>query len=65
MNGPVDLAFEQGCGFLYECIEAGDSTSAAKTCGIVIGLLLFSACDLLTAAEAAALAPAEHQLQQG
>jgi hypothetical protein len=62
---PVDLAFRQGYGFFSECLEAGDSTSSAKICGIVLGLFLVSGYDLLTATEAAALEPAEHQLQQG
>ena len=62
---PVDLAFGEGCGFFSKCLEAGDSTAAAKTCGIVLGLFLVSGYDLLAAAEAAALEPAEHQLQQG
>ena len=62
---PVDLAFRQGCEFFSECLEAGDTVSAAKATGVLLHLLLVSANDHLLAAEAAALAPAEHQLQQG
>ena len=65
MKGPVEVALAQGVSLLRESIDCGDSTSAAKFCGINLALLLFSACDLLTAAEATALEPAEHQLQQG
>ena len=61
---PVDLAFRQGCEFFSECLEAGDTVSAAKATVVLLHLLLVSANDHLLAAEAAAMAPAaEHQLQ--
>ena len=60
---PGNKAFGQGCEFFNECLVVGDSNSAAKSCGVLLSLLLVGATDLLIPADASAIEHAQtHQL---